>query len=196
MGEVLQFKRAPLVQSGGGGFRLVINPAHEQWAHRDGGFYRLAPARDGTVALEVAHGGAALRLTMSVEDAERLSRDLRDAARVAEEQRKIARGATRWITAPIEGRDAFTVDHNDSTAIFVATKVRRAHACEVCRATMPAGSIMYRQEGRVKHRPRGGPIAYFTTASILCDMGRRVCRACMTPPPAGPALAPIEPGSP
>jgi hypothetical protein len=183
MGEVFQFRRAPQVQArNSGGFSFRVNPGDERWAHRDRGPYRIAPDVDGTVVLEVgAKDGAVIRVTLSVEDAERLRDDIRDAATFAEKMRQRARGANRWITTPVDGRDAFVVTFEDKTATFAMTKVRRAHRCQRCGDTLPAGSAMYRQRGPGKHRWRGGA-STFLIGAILHDMNARVCRACMTPP--------------
>lgn len=194
MGDVIQFRRKPAVQAGSG-FGIVVKPEEakvlaDKWGIQDRGGYRLAPDRDGSVLLEIAHPGGVVRLTMSVEDAEQLRSDLSRVTQAAEAQRRRARGASKWITAPIEGRDAYTVTFDDKEALFVAVKLRRERPCEFCRARMPAGSVMYRQEGQSRGRWRGsGPMR--TWGPILCDMTRRVCRACMSPPAQRESLAPV-----
>jgi hypothetical protein len=68
--------------------------------------------------------------------------------------------------------------------VFVGVTLRRERRCERCNNTLPPGSQMYRQEGRSKHRAKGGPAVY-SSGAILFDMDRRVCRACMSPPVGG-----------
>lgn len=184
MGDVIQFKRRPRVQLARG-FSIRVDQTKaealaDQWGVRDRGTYRIQPTHDGTVLLEFAVPSGVVRFDLSVEDAEQLRSDIIGATRGAERIRQKARGADRWRATPIAGRDAFTVEYADKTATFAATKIRRARRCEDCRAEMPIGSIMYKQEGRSAHRWRGGSRA-ITSGAVLADMNRKMCRACMSP---------------
>lgn len=188
MAEVLQFRRKPAVRVTHG---FAINIAPEKadafakaWGARQRERWRISPDRDGTVVLELKLPDGVVRLDLAVEDAELLKDDLRGVTYAAEQIRLRLRGENVWRTEPIEGRDAFTVRFHDHVAVFVGVTLRRERRCERCNNTLPPGSQMYRQEGRSKHRAKGGPAVY-SSGAILFDMDRRVCRACMSPPVGG-----------
>jgi hypothetical protein len=183
-GQVLQFRRKPAARLQRG-FVINIDPVlapalAEQWGIQQREKWRISPDRDGTVVLEFAVEGGVVRMDLAVEDAELLRSDLSHACVGAERQRVRLRGVARWRAEPIEGRDAFSVRWNDHVATFVGVTLRRGRVCGRCNGSFPPGTRMYRQEGRSAWRWRGGPRTT-SAGSILGDMDRRVCRACMSP---------------
>ena len=184
MAEVFQFRRKPAVRVSRG---FAINIAPEKadayakaWGARQRDKWRISPDRDGTIVLEFSTPVGVVRFDLAVEDADLLKDDLRGVSWAAEQIRLRLRGEHVWRSEPIEGRDAFTVRFDDHVAVFVVAPLRRERRCERWNSVLPPGSRMYRQEGRSKHRARGGPTVY-SSGAILGDMDRRVCRACMSP---------------
>jgi hypothetical protein len=191
VGDVLQFKRKPAV-SVSRGFAINIDPSKAEafaqaWGAQQREKWRISPDRDGTIVLEFSTPIGVVRFDLSVEDADLLKSDLGRVSFAAERLRLRLRGEDTWRAEPIDGRDAFTVRFQDHVATFVAVVLRRAWRCALCGGSFPAGTRMYRQDGRSKHRVRGGPTV-FSSGAMLGDMDRRACKTCMSP--VGPDVSP------